>query len=174
MSRLSKILLIIVVLFGVYLSLSCARVKPISLTPDTSSSFYPFTLGDITAVCVDTIYRKVAVLNVYPPAYLKKIDSLVYQINFSLIFTNPEWSWDHPFYLILELPEGDTREIMFNEAGELLDIRHLSPYSFLLTVKHPGMMQMTLGFEGEAGEILYDRDNPFQSKKVKLDQRRQI
>lgn len=174
MSRSFKIPVMIVVLFGLYLSLSCTQVKPISLTPDTSSSFYPFTLGDITATCVDTIYRIVGVYNVYPPAYIEKIDSLVYQVNFSLIFTNPEWSWDRPFYLILELPGGATEEIIFNEEGEVLDIRHSLRYSFLLKVKQPGVMRMTLGFEGEQGEILYDRDNPFQSKKVKLDDHRQL
>ncbi len=160
---------IILLLLWMICHLSCSRVKPISLTPDTSSSFYPFTLGEITAACVDTTYIVVGTTRSIPPRLIKKIDRFIYEVTFNLIFTNRDWYWTHPFYLILELPEGITEEKIFNEEGKLLDVRHNPPHSLFLEVKQTGVMRMTLGFEGEQDEILFDRDNPFQSKSVKLE-----
>jgi len=159
-------------LFWLCLSASCTSIKRTEhLTNPQLSSFYPMTIQKIEAVCVDTL-REASRRNYRP--YPERpapgpIKGFVFNVYFSLQFTDPKRGRDEPFSLLIELPDGNTFECTSQDD----DVYSSNAFGDKLIIEvfttEKGAAKATLGFLNDTGEFAYDFDNPFRSKIARLE-----
>ncbi len=133
---------------------------------------YPFTLQTIQAVCVDTNFTTVAITKTYPPKKIKKVDSYVYEVSFTLNFSGNPNGWAEPFYLSVQEANLDTTILTFNAAQEALGIHNNPTFSFSWKTEQQGILQIVLGYSVEGATLQFDTGNPFLSKRFSLAENR--
>jgi len=152
---------------------SCGSVKQ-QIDPEDpwSSSFYPFTLNSIETVCVDTLYERVSGSTRPRPYHTQRskgrIEGFVYEVCLSLSFAQSDIQWDQPFFVEVELSDGNFVEYLLNDEGIILSGELQHDYIIFVESSEGGDSHITLGFLDELDEVEYDRSNPFQSKQMYL------
>ncbi|MGH1364430.1 MAG: hypothetical protein ACRBF0_12800 [Calditrichia bacterium] len=156
-----------IVLFG-----SCSSVKQ-QIDPEDpwSSSFYPFTLNSIEAACVDTLYGiSATVLRSYPGRRIQgPIEGYVFEVCFSISSPQPDIIWDQPFFVEVELPNGESVDYILNDEGGVLSGGLQHDFVVLVESTEDGRSRMTLGFLDITNDVDYDSSNPFQSQQFRLE-----
>lgn len=135
---------------------------------DGESPFYPLHIVKVESQLVDIKYRVIGATRSIPPHYIKREDGYVYAIYFTLVFRNGNRSWQQPFYVQIEYPDGKTEEVEFNSERMSFLKNILYDFNLEVEVKQRDEVWVTVGHQIANGEIIFETDNPFKSKVVSL------
>jgi len=151
-----------------FLLAGCMSTRPGSEIQLSKSSFSPFIITKSEAACIDTTYIVTGTFTTILTHEILKIDGYIYEVRFSISVDESYSVWSEPFYVIVDISPERSESILFNENHDKLISVMLYDYIFTLKSGKGITIRMTVGYTDEYGQLKVDRENPFQSKLLKL------
>ncbi len=159
---------IISTIFFILIISSCVNIPQKKAENVHHSSFYPFIISKGEAQFIDIKYKISGRIGRKPPHAVKIIDKYLYLVAFTL-HVKEGIVWDRPFLLNIQFPYQTSETILFND--EELALTDAKPHEYFFTVEVEAIqrIKITLGYQDQNGNEIFDFDNPFHTLIVGLD-----
>ena len=133
-----------------------------------TNSYEPFSILSLENKLVEIKYVVTGHTNSIPPTILRREDSYIYDLQFLISFGESNQRWKDPIYVLIEPLDKDVKIVRYDDELQQISENVYGEYVCQLEVKQRGEVIVILGYQEKSNIIIFDKTNPFRTKKLIL------
>ena len=133
-----------------------------------TNSYEPFSILSLENKLVEIKYVVTGHTNSIPPKILRREDSYIYDLQFLISFGQSNHRWKDPIYVLIEPLDKDVTIVRYDDELQQISENVYGEYVCQLEVKQRGEVIVILGYQEKSNIIIFDKTNPFRTKKLIL------